>query len=131
MDFERPRLPDFRVKYVCCVTDESGQYAPVQQGFRSDWIYDEDLPEFIHQPTGTKMFSMIWPIFVDEDGLEYSRWEEIPAEGFADMYICNPAMRSFHRKYLRIGTKGALIRGAIRLADAEVVDILYLNHPNT
>lgn len=125
---DKQRLPDFRVRYKCCKTDATGLYAPVKQGIRSDWVYAEDFPETIHQPSGQKMFSMIWPIFFDENGLEYSQWENIPAEGFADMYIVNPEMKSFHRKLLYIGTRGMLVRGLHRLAHAEVVDILYLNH---
>ena len=125
---DKQPLPDFRVKYKCCKTDATGLHAPVKQGIRSDWVYAEDFPETIHQPSGQKMFSMIWPIFVDENGLEYSQSENIPAEGFADMYIINPEMKSFHRRLLRIGTKGMLVRGSYILANTEVVDILYLNH---
>lgn len=44
------------------------------------------------------------------------------------MYILNPEMKQFHQKFLKIGTKGSVVRGPIVLADAEVVDILYLNH---
>ena len=128
MNENKRHLPDFRVKYKCCKTDETGLYATVRQGIRSDWMYAEDFPGTIHQPSGQKMFAMIWPIFVDEYGLEYSQWESIPAEGFADMYIFNPEMKSFHRRLLRIGTQGMLVRGSYIFAHAEVVDILYLNH---
>jgi hypothetical protein len=128
MNENRRHLPDFRVKYTCCKTDETGLYATVRQGIRSDWMYAEDFPCTIHQPSGQKMFAMIWPRFVDENGLEYSEWEDIPLEGFADMYIVNPEMKPFHRKLLVIGTKGMLVRGPHILANVEVVDILYLNH---
>lgn len=128
MNEDKKWLPDFRVKYTFCVRDKSGLYAPIRQGFASDWRYEEDFPGTIHQPSGQKMFAMIWPRFVDENGLEYSEWEGIPLEGFADMYIVNPEMKPFHRKLLVIGTKGMLVRGPHILANAEVVDILYLNH---
>lgn len=125
------RLPDFRIKYIYRLCDDFKEFALVNQGLRSDWIYAENYPRTFDPATGEKWFSMIWPRFVDEDGLEYSEWESIPIEGFADMYIFSPESKQFHRKFLRVGTKGFLVRGPVVLADAEVIDLLYLNHDST
>ncbi len=52
----------------------------------------------------------------------------MPSEGLADMRIFTEQMRLVHRKKIKIGVKGYFVEGSRRVAEAEVVDILYLNH---
>jgi|JI8StandDraft_1071087.scaffolds.fasta_scaffold105358_2 hypothetical protein len=117
-------LRDFRVKYRFFTQAEGGRMNPALQGYRSDWIYAEDYEQY---GTGA-LLCMIWPWAVDEYGLEYSPHELMPSEGFADMCILFAESRPIHRRRIRVGVKGYFVEGSRRVAEAEVVDILYLNH---
>lgn len=122
-------LRDFRVKYRFFTPAEGGRMNPALQGYRSDWVYAEDYEEWV---ANEKLFSlpiyMIHPWAVDEYGLEYSPYEFMPSEGFADMSIFSDQMRLVHRRRIRVGVKGFFVEGSRRVAEAEVIDILYLNH---
>ena len=109
----------------------TGQPYMFPQGYRSDWVYADDYATWeasdpIAQPS-LQMY-MIWPWVLDEDGVAYDEGAYIQYGGFADMRICVDEMRPIHRRKIRIGVKGYWVRGAQRIAEAEVVDILYLNH---
>ena len=71
---------------------------------------------------------MINPIFVDENGLAYERGEIVSIEGFADMHVLFDQLRPIHRRRVKVGTKGYFVEGSRRVAEATVVDVLYLNH---
>ena len=117
-------LRDFRVKYRFFTPAEGGRERPVAQGYRSDWVYAEDYEKF---GTGA-LLCMIHPWAVDEYGFEYQPYELIPSEGFADMRILFDSSRPIHRRRIRVGVKGYFVEGPRRVAEAEVIDILYLNH---
>lgn len=117
-------LRDFRVKYRFFTPAEGGRMNPALQGYRSDWIYAEDY----EQDGSGAMLCMIHPWAVDEYGLEYSHHEFMPSEGFADMRILFDQMRPVHRRKIKVGVKGYFVEGSRRVAEAEVIDILYLNH---
>lgn len=122
-------LADFRVKYRFFTPAEGGRMNPALQGYRSDWVYADDYAawEARDQKNSLQLY-MIWPWAVDEYGLEYSPYEFMPSEGFADMHILVDEMRSVHRRKIRVGVKGYFVEGPRRVAEAEVIDILYLNH---
>ncbi|WP_410209775.1 hypothetical protein [Aquirhabdus sp.] len=122
------RLPDFRVTYRFFTTEEGGRNLLPLQGYRSDWIYAEDYyEEGAKSPSSISTFG-IHPRFVDENGLIYSAQEIAPRQGFADMFILFNGMRSEHRRRIKIGTKGYFVEGPWLVAEATVIDILYLNH---
>jgi hypothetical protein len=122
-------LGDFLVKYRFFTQAEGGRMNPALQGYRSDWVYADDYTEWeISNKKDLLQVYMIWPWAVDENGLEYSQHEFMPHEGFADMRICVDQMRPVHRKKIRVGVKGYFVEGSRRVAEAEVIDILYLNH---
>lgn len=122
-------LGDFLVKYRFFTQAEGGRMNPALQGYRSDWVYAEDYEKWIEnkQPLSLPIY-MIHPLAVDEDNLQYSSHEFMPSEGFADMRILFDQMRPVHRKKIRVGVKGYFVEGSRRVAEAEVIDILYLNH---
>lgn len=122
-------LRDFRVKYRFFTPAEGGREHPVLQGYRSDWVYADYYAawEASNKKDSLQIY-MIWPWAVDEYGLEYSHHELIPSEGFADMHILVDNMRPVHRKKIKVGVKGYFVEGSRRVAEAEVIDILYLNH---
>jgi hypothetical protein len=122
-------LRDFRVKYRFFTPAEGGRMNPALQGYRSDWCYADDYATW--EAGGEKellQIYMIHPWAVDEYGLEYALYEFMPSEGFADMMIIFDEMRSVHRKKIKVGVKGYFVEGSRRVAEAEVIDILYLNH---
>jgi len=72
---------------------------------------------------------MIHPCFLKEDGIEYEQQKDIvPMEGVADMRILSPQMHPLHRQRIHVGMRGYFVEGSRRVAEAEVIDILYLNH---
>jgi hypothetical protein len=121
-------LADFRIAYSF-MPSKARIKNPPRQGYYPNWIYAEDYSEeeshltLSHIPT-----FMIVPIFVDEYGLVYDKGELLPLEGYADMMILFDEMRSEHRRRIRVGTKGYFVEGAHPVAEATVIDILYLNH---
>ena len=122
-------LCDFRVAYRFFTQEEGGRMNPALQGYRSDWCYADDYAAWeANEQQGSLQIYMIHPWGVDEYGLEYSPHELMPSEGLADMRIFTEQMRLVHRKKIKVGVKGYFVEGSRRVAEAEVVDILYLNH---
>lgn len=122
------RLADFRVTYRFFTHAEGGRRSYAIQGYRPDWVYAEDYSEEAARSPSFMPVFMIIPVFVDENGLVYDRGEIIPLEGFANMHILNDQLRPIHRRRIKVGTKGYFVEGSRRVAEATVIDILYLNH---
>ena len=122
-------LGDFLVKYRFFTQAEGGRMNPALQGYRSDWVYSEDYEKRIESKQSLSLpIYMIHPLAVDEDHLQYSSHEFMPSEGLAEMRILFAQMRPIHRKKIKVGVKGYFVEGSRRVAEAEVIDILYLNH---
>ena len=122
-------LADFRVIYRFLPLSKSQTMNPPRQGYYPNWVYAEDYSEeeatrrHSHLPT-----FMILPLFVDEDGLAYDKGEVLPLEGYADMRVLFDEMRATHRRRIKVGTAGYFVEGGRVVAEATVVDMLYLNH---
>lgn len=121
-------LADFRVTYRFFSHAEGGRKNLPLQGYRPDWVYAEDYSVQDHLSTSDLPVFLINPIFVDENGQGYDRGETVPQEGFADMQIMFDQLRPEHCRRIKIGTKGYFVEGPHRVAEATVIDILYLNH---
>jgi hypothetical protein len=110
---------DFKVKYCLFDVEEGGRYALPNQGIRFDFSYDDPEPE-----GNLGHLYMIWPEFEDENG-EIINDGQVLKEGIARMWIISPEFREFHRKHIKIGTKGHLREGK-KIASCEVIEIIDL-----
>jgi hypothetical protein len=114
--FERSgRLPSFEVVYRFLSPDEGGRNSPPHQHTRWDFLYEGDDPS-------ADGIWMIWPEFIAPDGQVLSEGV-VPSSGRAFMYIVNLDNEPYHRKRIDIGTKGAFVEGAKKVAVCEVVAI--------
>jgi hypothetical protein len=109
------RKPSFEVAYQFLSVEEGGRKSPPHQHTRWDFLYDGDDPA----ADGTWM---IWPEFMATDGHVLPPGE-VPLSGRASMFIVNPDFEAYHRARLAVGTKGAIVEGARRIAACEVVAI--------
>ncbi|MDP5191978.1 hypothetical protein, partial [Rheinheimera baltica] len=84
---------------------------------RVDFLYDGDDPQIegVH---------MIWPEILDENGkvIPDTTPGNIPPKGYANMWVLSDERREYHRKRLKIGTKGTWWRGG-RVAYVTVVQV--------
>jgi hypothetical protein len=72
---------------------------------------------------------MIWPIFVNEDGIPLRNGTQVPAEGAARMLVVDDQLReSVHRQRLAVGVKGFLVEGSKRVAEATVTKFVALSN---
>ena len=115
------QIHDFEVKYRFFSIDEGGREigAPFQD-YRCDWAYEgDDIKK-----TG---IYMIYPEFVDNDGNVLEKNVQVPAEGFARMWILNKELRKMiHKTRIKIGTKGFFMEGNEHVAEAKVTRIVRL-----
>ncbi len=113
------RSPDFRVKYRWRIPDTGVQYQRPFQHIRSDFLYEGDDPQ-------TDGMHMIWPEFESDDGVPLAEGAEIPAVGFASMWILSEDLRALHQERLAPGVRGYMMAGPHKIADVEVVELLGL-----
>ena len=97
--------------------EEGGRKTPAHQGYRPDMIF-ADAPHTW----------MIWPEFLREDGSSYALHEPIPIHVRANMYVCNPEVRSQVRPIILIGREVKMVEGTYPVAVGEVTAIR--NMPN-
>lgn len=109
------RPPSFEVAYRFLGADEGGRASPPHQHTRWDFLYDGDDPE----ADGTWM---IWPEFIAPDGRVLPEGE-VPSTGRAWMFIVNPDKEPYHRARIAVGTQGAFVEGARKVAGCEVLAI--------
>ena len=67
---------------------------------------------------------MIWPEFLNEEGeviLDNTRG--VARSGQAQMWILAPHMRAYHRRHLKVGTRGYFMEGRRRLGECTVIAI--------
>lgn len=114
---EQYRQPDFVVEYEIDLCDEMKNAKP-QQGMRTDFLYDGDDPQL-------DGVYMIWPELLDENGqvIEDKTPGSAPHQGRANMWILSGEMREFHRKRIKIGTKGYWVRGPFKVANVTVIKL--------
>ncbi|MPR33763.1 hypothetical protein [Salmonirosea aquatica] len=111
------RSHDFTVAYRFYTPEEGGRWNPVYQGYRSDFDYDQEIPE-------NKGIYMIWPEFEDEDGFVITESETpVLAKGTARMWIISAHTKPLHQKYVKVGTKGYFMEGNKRVAECKIIKI--------
>ena len=111
------RQPDFIVEYEIDLCDEMKNAKP-HQGMRTDFLYHDDDPQ-------VDGIYMIWPELLDENGqvIEDTTPGSAPLYGTANMWILSEEMREFHRKRIKVGTKGYWVRGSYRVANVTVIKL--------
>ena len=68
---------------------------------------------------------MIWPELLDENGqvVEDQTPGSAPHKGRANMWILSEEMREFHRKRIKVGTKGYWVLGPFKVANVTVIKL--------
>lgn len=112
------RKPDFEVRYRFLSAAEGGRTAPPRQHVRWDFMYAEDDPT-------VDGVNMVWPEFISLNG-EVLPEGEVPAEGWAQMFIVDRARVPFHSERINVGVRGFLMEGSRRVAELEVTRLLGL-----
>ncbi len=114
---EQNRQPDFVVEYEIDLCDEMKNAKP-HQGMRTDFLYDGDDPQL-------DGVYMIWPELLDENDqvIEDQTPGSAPHKGRANMWILSEEMREFHRKRIKVGTKGCWVRGSFKVANITVIEL--------
>lgn len=113
--------PDFRVRYRLLSEGEGGRQTLPFLHIRSDFLYEGDDPLVVG-------IWCIWPEFVSANGAVFPDDQRVPAEGLADMYIVNDAMRAQHASRIQLGTRGYFVEGPKKTATCEVVAVLSLGN---
>lgn len=114
---DQNRQPDFVVEYEIELCDEIKNAKP-HQGMRTDFLYDGDDPQL-------DGVYMIWPELLDENGqvVEDQTPGSAPHKGRANMWILSEEMREFHRKRIKVGTKGYWVLGPFKVANVTVIKL--------
>ena len=112
---------DFEVRYRFLSPEEGGRkITTFYQGYRSDWSYDG------HNIDKDGIF-MIWPIFINENGVAFEKDVLVPNEGIARMFIVNAELRkTLHKTRIKVGAKGFFMEGPNRVAEATVIRVVGL-----
>jgi len=111
---------DFRVRYRFYTAEEGGRKTlPIGAGnYRSDFWY-------LHPDNTEDRIYMIHPEF--EDPLGYLLGDvEVAIQGTARMWILIEGYRPYHRKRIKVGTKGFFMEGGRRVAECEVIALVGL-----
>ncbi len=111
---------DFEAVIRVLTPDEGGRQSPAFNGIRWDFAYAEDEP--------ADEIYMIWPEFLDEDGVSFSTDRPLPVDRSlqARMRIVVPEMRVFHRRRIRPGTRFFCHEGSRRVAEGVVTRLTGL-----
>ncbi len=113
------RSPDFRIHYKWLCAQDIDPPQRLFQHMRSDWLYAEDDPR-------TDGIHIIYPEFEDRTGRVIADGERVLDEGTATMWILFEESRPRHRERIAAGSRGYLVVGSNRIAEAEVTAILGL-----
>lgn len=117
----RGHVQDFDVRYRFYSTEEGGRKSLPFQGYRCDFLYENEDPK-------VDSLYMIHPEFEDEHGalmLDIDR--PVNREGTARMWILIPEMRGkVHRNRIKTGTKGFFMEGSRRVGEVEVTRVVGL-----
>ena len=116
------RKEDFKVRYNFIKKENGELYQRPFQGMRCDFGYEED------DIAQTGIY-MIWPEFENIQGeVIVDPDEVISLSGIARMWIVNQELKiNLHIHKLKIGKKGYFIRGSMKIAEAEIVEIAGMN----
>ena len=114
-------LPDFQVSYRLFSAEEGGRKTPHFQGIRWDFSYEDETVGKLRQ------VFLIWPEFVSDSGEMLPEDEPMPKQGLADMFIVNPAFRTFHSQHIKVGVRGYFREGPHKIGLCEVIKILALH----
>jgi hypothetical protein len=106
-------MPSFEVLYRFLSRNEGGRESPPYQHTRWDFVYEGDDPI-------VDGVWMIWPEFLAPDGQVLPEGV-VPSSGRAFMYTVNLDNEPYHRARIDIGTKGAFVEGARKVAVCEIV----------
>ena len=114
-------FPDFQVSYRLFSAEEGGRKTPHFQGIRWDFSYEDETVGKL------KQVFLIWPEFVSDSGEMLPEDEPMPKQGLADMFIVNPAFRTFHSQHIKVGVRGYFREGSHKIGLCEVIKILALH----
>lgn len=109
---------DFQAEITILTPEEGGRFAPVFNGVRWDFQYEQDGDSQQH--------FMIWPEFVDEENEPISR--EFPLKGTyrARMYVVSENLRDLHRPRVQVGTEFFCVQGPKKVARGTVTKVTGL-----
>ncbi len=111
------RAADFEaeVRFISAV--KGGRQGPAVQGYRPDIQYYD-----------SEGLWMVWPLFLDNNGVELKKGSVISSISNANFYIVNDELRhTVHRDKLRVGTHFHMCEGGRKVAECRVVKILNLH----
>lgn len=118
----------FLVKYKFYLVDEVG-FGRVQlpyQHYRCDFGYAEEVDTYIQANTNTsngfRLF-MIYPEFLDENGLPILEKKSVNKEGVATMWILDENWIPYHKRRITIGTKCYFMEGWRKVAECEIIEL--------
>jgi|HubBroStandDraft_5_1064220.scaffolds.fasta_scaffold416383_2 hypothetical protein len=115
-------VPDDFEAVICILgPDEGGRKSPAYNGMRWDLNYAEETP--------SENLYMIWPDFVDENGVSLRKDMSLPLGiGLrARMTIVADEMRyRVHRAKIKVGTRFYCCEGSKRVAEGQVTKITGL-----
>jgi hypothetical protein len=116
---------DFRVRYRFYTKEEGGRLSPPNQGYRSDFWYDQE------SQSNDEIF-MIWPEFENADGEVILQSDSpVPISGIARMWVLVPEKRPYHYEKIKPGLIGYFMEGPKRVGECEVVELVGLFHNPT
>jgi len=111
---------DFKVRYRFYSSAEGGRQSLPHQGYRSDFWYDHD------EHNGTNQLFMIWPEFVNENGVIILDDQlSVQSSGIANMWIINTENRIYHSSKIKVGMTGYFMEGTRRVAECEVIEVTH------
>lgn len=122
----RKREYDFKVKYTFYLKEEVGfgrKQLPWQH-YRCDFGYAEEVDTYTGlngAVNGFRLF-MIHPEFWGEDGLPILERREVNKEGIATMWVLDENWIPYHKRRIKIGTKGYFMEGSTKVAECEVIE---------
>lgn len=110
------RAADFEAEVSFISAADGGRQGPAVQGFRPDIQYED-----------SEGLWMVWPLFIDKNGVELAKGNVIPRVSNANFYIVNDDLRrTVHRDKLRENTHFHICEGGRKVAVCRVVKILSL-----
>jgi translation elongation factor EF-Tu-like GTPase len=112
------RQPDFEAEIRFLSQEDGGREKLPLQGYRSDLRYKDQNEETAW---------MIWPLFLNEEGIEIPRGHPVKQQTKANMYIVSDDLRkTVHRQKIREGIRFHLVEGKKIVADGAVTQVLGL-----
>lgn len=118
-EYNKKHPCDFIVKYRVLTEEEGGRKAPLYQGYRPDFLYAEDQV--------SDGLYCIYPEFLDDKNEVITDLSKsISPIGKAKMWILQEKFHEYHKNRLRVGSKGYFMEVSKKIAECEVIELVYL-----